>query len=158
MRVLGIDPGYDRLGFGCIEFVDNNWELLDCGIITTDSNLCFSERLENIYEDMLVLLKEFEPNIVGIEDLFFKQNITTCLKVAEARGVITLACSQNNLSVFNYKPNEIKLSITGYGKAEKHQIQYMVKTLLNLETTPKPDDTADALAVALTCAFDKIRI
>jgi crossover junction endodeoxyribonuclease RuvC len=158
MRILGIDPGYGTVGFGVIEFIDSDWEAVDFGAITTEPNTIMPERLLQIHEDVITLIDEFEPNVMAVEELYFAQNVTTGLQVSEARGVILLAAGMQNMQVFEYAPNEIKMHITGYGQAEKIQVQNMIQSLLNLKERPKPDDAADALAVALTCGFDRVRL
>lgn len=153
MKILGIDPGYGTLGFGIIELIDTDWEAIDFGVITTDKTLELPNRLVQIYDDMYEIIKEFKPNIIAIEELYFVQNITTGIQVAEARGVVLLAASQAELSIYEYGPNEVKSAISGYGHASKSQMQTMVQKILNLKKKPHPDDAADALAIALTCGF-----
>ena len=149
MRILGIDPGYGITGFGLIEANRGQFQLLRCGAITTPPNTDFSWRLEVIYNDMVQLLKLAKPDVVAIEELFFGQNVTTGIGVAQSRGVILLAIRQAGLPIFEYKPMQVKQAIVGYGKAEKQQIQQMVKLLLHMDHIAKPDDAADALAIAL---------
>lgn len=149
MRILGIDPGYGITGFGLIEAQRGNCQLLKCGAITTPPGADFSARLEMIYEDMRTLLDTAKPEAVAIEELFFGQNVTTGIGVAQSRGVILLAIRQASLPVFQYKPMQVKQAVVGYGNATKHQVQDMTKRLLHLEKLPKPDDAADAIAIAL---------
>ena len=149
MRILGIDPGYGIIGFGVVECNRNHFQLLRCGAITTPAGMDFSARLEIIYEDMRELLKVAQPDVVAIEELFFGQNVTTGIGVAQSRGVILLAIRQAGLPVFQYKPMQVKQAVVGYGNATKHQVQDMTKRLLNLQAMPKPDDAADAIALAL---------
>ena len=149
MRILGIDPGYGITGFGLIEANRGQFQLLRCGAITTPPNTDFSWRLEVIYNDMVQLLKLAKPDVVAIEELFFGQNVTTGIGVAQSRGVILLAIQQAGLEVYSYKPAQIKQSLVGYGNATKHQMQDMTKRLLHLNAMPKPDDAADAIAIAL---------
>ena len=149
MRILGIDPGYGIIGFGLVECSRNHFQLLRCGAITTPAGMDFSARLEIIYEDMRELLKVAQPDVVAIEELFFGQNVTTGIGVAQSRGVILLAIRQAGLEVFSYKPAQVKQSLVGYGNATKHQMQDMTMRLLHLKTMPKPDDAADAIAIAL---------
>ncbi len=149
MRILGIDPGYGITGFGLIESDRGQSRLLSCGAITTPAGADFSARLEMIYEDMCQLLKQSRPDAVAIEELFFGQNVTTGIGVAQSRGVILLAIRQAGLEVTSYKPMQVKLSLVGYGNATKHQMQDMTKRLLHLQAMPKPDDAADAIAIAL---------
>ena len=149
MRVLGIDPGYGITGFGLIEAQRGQYRLLNCGAITTPPNTNFSWRLEMIYHDMTELLRLSQPEAVAIEELFFGQNVTTGINVAQSRGVLLLAIRQAGLPVFEYKPMQVKQALVGYGSATKRQMQDMTKRLLHLQTTPKPDDAADAIAIAL---------
>lgn len=149
MRILGIDPGYGITGFGIIEGQRGQFRLLKCGAITTPPGADFSARLEMIYEDMTQLLKIADADEVSIEELFFGQNVTTGIDVAQARGVILLAIRQAGLPVYSYKPMQVKQAVVGYGKATKHQVQDMTKRLLHLDAVPKPDDAADAVAMAL---------
>ena len=149
MRILGIDPGYGITGFGLIEANRGSSRLLQCGAITTPAGMDFSARLEIIYEDMRQLLEKAKPDAVAIEELFFGQNVTTGIGVAQSRGVILLAIRQAGLEVYAYKPMQVKQSVVGYGNATKHQVQDMTRRLLHLEKMPKPDDAADAIAIAL---------
>ena len=149
MRILGIDPGYGITGFGLVEADRGNCQLLRCGAITTPAGMDFSARLEIIYEDMRQLLETAKPQAVAIEELFFGQNVTTGIGVAQSRGVILLAIRQAGVEVFQYKPMQVKQAVVGYGNATKHQVQEMTKRLLRLEKLPKPDDAADAIAIAL---------
>lgn len=149
MRILGIDPGYGLTGFGLIESDRGQNRLLRCGVITTPPGADFSARLEMIYEDMRELLKISRPEAVSIEELFFGQNVTTGIGVAQSRGVILLAIRQAGLPVYSYKPMQVKQAVVGYGNATKHQVQDMTRRLLHLDALPKPDDAADAIAMAL---------
>ena len=156
MKILGIDPGTGICGFGVIELnktpknPTGKIQMLDCGVITTPAHTPLPERLEDIYKSLHEIISENKPDVVSIEKLFFTKNITTGISVAEARGVVILVCKQHKLPIFEYTPNEIKMTITGYGNAKKKQVQEMVKMRLNLSTIPKPDDAADALAAAIT--------
>ena len=149
MRILGIDPGYGITGIGLIEAQRGSMQLLRCGAITTPAGMDFSARLEIIYEDMRKLLDVAKPDAVAIEELFFGHNVTTAIGVAQSRGVILLAIRQAGLPVFQYKPMQVKQAVVGYGNATKHQVQDMTKRLLHLDAMPKPDDAADAIAIAL---------
>ena len=149
MRILGIDPGYGITGFGVIEANRANIQLLRCGAITTPAGMDFSARLEIIYNDMTELLKVAQPDQVAIEELFFGQNVTTGIGVAQSRGVILLAIRQAGLEVSQYKPMQVKQAVVGYGNATKHQVMDMTKRILGLPQMPKPDDAADAIAIAL---------
>ena len=149
MRILGIDPGYGITGFGVIEAERGQCRLLQCGAITTPAGMDFSARLEIIYEDMRKLLEVAKPDAVAIEELFFGQNVTTGIGVAQSRGVILLAIRQAGLEVTSYKPMQVKQALVGYGNATKRQMQDMTKRILHLQAMPKPDDAADAIAIAL---------
>ena len=149
MRILGIDPGYGITGFGLIEGDRGQFRLLRCGAITTTPNSEFTGRLVTIYQDMKDLLDLAKPDAVASEELFFGQNVTTGINVAQARGVILLAIRQADIPIFEYKPMQVKQSVVGYGKASKHQVMDMTRRLLHLEAVPKPDDAADAVAIAL---------
>ena len=149
MRILGIDPGYGITGFGVVDADRADLRLVSCGAITTPAGMDFSARLEIIYEDVKKLLETAKPEAVAIEELFFGQNVTTGIGVAQSRGVILLAIRQAGLPVFSYKPMQVKQAVVGYGNATKHQVQEMTKRLLKLSAMPKPDDAADAIAIAL---------
>ncbi len=149
VRILGIDPGYGITGFAVVETQANQLSLLRCGAITTPAGMDFSARLEIIYEDMRSLIEATKPDVAAIEELFFGQNVTTGIGVAQSRGVILLALRQAGLEVTSYKPMQVKQAVVGYGNATKHQVQDMTKRLLHLQAMPKPDDAADAIAIAL---------
>ena len=149
MRILGIDPGYGITGFGIVDAQRNDYRLLQYGAITTPAGTDFPVRLQMIYNDMTELLLVAKPDVVAIEELFFGQNVTTGIGVAQSRGVILLAIQQAGIPIFQYKPAQVKQSVVGYGNATKRQVQDMTKRLLHLQATPKPDDAADAIAIAL---------
>ena len=149
MRILGIDPGYGITGFGLVDAQRGQFQLLRCGAITTPPNTEFVWRLEVIYNDMTELLRVAQPDAVAIEELFFGHNVTTGIGVAQSRGVILLAIQQAGIPIYQYKPMQVKQAVVGYGNATKHQVQDMTKRLLHLEKVPKPDDAADAIAIAL---------
>ena len=149
MRILGIDPGYGITGFGIVDAQRNNFRLLQYGAITTPPGTDFPLRLQMIYTDMTELLQVAKPDCVAIEELFFGQNVTTGIGVAQSRGVILLAIHQAGLEVHAYKPAQVKQSLVGYGNATKRQMQDMTMRLLHLNSMPKPDDAADAIAIAL---------
>lgn len=149
MKILGIDPGYALIGVGAIEHNANRYKVIKYGKIETPSGHELSERLEEIFNMMNLWLKEIQPDAVAVEQLFFNTNSTTAIGVAQARGVILLACRMAGVRVYEYTPLQVKQAVAGYGRAEKIQVQKMVKTILNLEAVPKPDDVADALAVAI---------
>lgn len=154
MIILGIDPGLATIGFGLIDKQQHNkFVCLDYGTIQTKPTFSIPERLTQIRTDLEKLLETSKPKQVAVEELFFSKNIKTGIQVAEARGVILEVINSKNIPLFEIKPNEVKSIVAGYGHAEKQQIQTMTKKLLNLPTTPKPDDAADALAIALTCGF-----
>lgn len=150
MRILGIDPGTGILGFGVIEIDSKNKaHLVDAGVIRTPVNEDTSVRLLTIYDELTSLIKELKPQAMSVEKLFFAQNVTTAMTVAQARGVVLLCGKQHNLELAEYTPLQIKQAITGYGRADKKQIQEMVRVILELKVVPKPDDCADALAAAI---------
>ena len=149
MRILGIDPGYGITGFGIVDAQRNNFRLLQYGAITTPAGTDFPLRLQMIYNDMTELLQVANPDAVAIEELFFGQNVTTGIGVAQSRGVILLAIQQAGVPIYQYKPAQVKQAMVGYGNATKHQVQDMAKRLLHLQAIPKPDDAADAIAIAL---------
>ena len=149
MIILGIDPGYAIVGYGVIEFKSNRFSVVDYGAITTNAGTPFERRLELIYDDLNLLMGKFHPEAMSIEKLFYNTNAKTVIDVAQARGVTVLAAKKNNIPRFEYTPLQVKQGICGYGRADKKQVQSMVKSLLNLKEIPKPDDAADALAIAL---------
>lgn len=149
MRIIGIDPGYAIVGFGIIEYENSKFKTVDYGAVTTEAGTDFNRRLRIIYEDICRILDIYEPESLAIEKLYFQNNQKTAIDVAEARGVILLAAAQRNLLIREYTPLEVKKSITGYGQAVKKQVQEMTKRILHLPAIPKPDDTADALAIAV---------
>jgi crossover junction endodeoxyribonuclease RuvC len=151
MIILGIDPGTAIIGYGLIK-KDREISLLDYGCITTSKELTSAERLKELHTKLEKIIKKYKPDIAAVEDIFFFKNLKTAIKVSQARGVILLAAAQQKIPVFEYTPLQIKQAITTYGRAEKIQVQKMVKLLLNLKEIPKPDDAADALAVAICCA------
>lgn len=152
MIILGIDPGYGIVGYGVIEKTPSNIRVIDYGAIYTYNTDTFPERLRKISVGMNQLIDKYKPDCMCCEELFFNHNVTTAINVAQARGVILLAGIQRIGKLFEYTPLQIKQALTGQGRAEKKQVQYMVKAMLNLNAIPKPDDAADALAVALTHA------
>ncbi len=152
MRIMGIDPGYAIVGVGIVDYNRNRFSTLEYGAITTTPDQPFPKRLQTIYEDYTTLLDRFHPEAVSIEKLYFGNNVTTGIDVAQARGLILLGAAQRNIPIFEYSPVQIKQAVVGYGNAEKHQVIYMTTKLLNLKSSPKPDDVADALAVAITHA------
>ena len=153
MKILGIDPGIGRTGWGVIEILGSKQKTIGYGCIETEVNSETPGRLFAIYDEVTNIIKEYHPEVMAIEELFFNKNVKTALTVGQARGVIMLAAVQNNLKISIYTPSQVKVALTGYGKAEKPQVGKMVKVLLGLSEVPKPDDTADALAIAMTYAF-----
>ncbi len=149
MLILGIDPGLATIGFGLVMKNGDKYRALEYGAITTAPGQMIEKRLEEIYDAMTELLQRHKPDCMSIEELFFNNNTTTAIDVAMARGVILLAAQQCGVPIYEYTPLEVKSSVVGYGRAEKQQVQYMVRLLLGLKETPKPDDTADALALAI---------
>ena len=149
MRILGIDPGIATIGFGVIDAAKNQNRLLNCGVISTPAHTSLSSRLEQIYDDMCQLLELFKPDAVAVEELFFNTNITTGIAVAHGRGVILLACQKAGVKIYEYTPLQVKQAVVGYGRAEKAQVMDMVRRICNLPAPPKPDDAADAVALAL---------
>ena len=157
MRILGIDPGTGRLGFGVIEIVKTNHpKLVDAGVITTPAHQPDSERMITIFDELSEIIKDTKPDVMSVEKLFFAQNVTTALQVAQARGVVLLCGQQSGLVMAEYTPLQIKMALTGYGRADKKQMQEMVRVILGLKEAPQPDDCADALAAAL-CHIQSIQ-
>lgn len=153
MLVLGIDPGSDRAGFGLVKYNNGKAKLVSFGIIRTERGKSEQERLLTLYQKVRQLFTKSKPDCLALESLFFATNAKTAMIVGQARGVILLAAGQQKKEVFSYAPLEVKSAITGYGKAEKNQVQRMVKSILRLTEIPRPDDAADALAIALTHCF-----
>lgn len=149
MRILGIDPGYAILGYGVLDMTGNKFKTVAYGSITTDSGMEMPERLLALYDGLTEIIERYEPEEASIEELFFNNNAKTAILVGEARGVAVLACAKHNLKISEYTPLQIKQALVGYGRADKKQVQAMVKAILNLEEAPKPDDTADAVAAAI---------
>lgn len=150
MVILGIDPGIAIVGYGFLELKGNSYKVLDYGAITTEAKVPLPDRLNSIYEDMSELIEKYKPNDIAFEELFFNKNVKTAITVAQARGVEVLAAKKSHAGLYEYTPLQVKQAIVGYGRASKNQVQEMVKIILNLEKVPKPDDVADALAVAIT--------
>lgn len=154
VRILGIDPGTGTLGFGVIDVATGSSpKMVDAGVVITPAHTPLPDRLEDIYDSLNDIIIAAQPEIMAIEKLFFARNVTTAIAVAEARGVVELVAKKNSLQIVEYTPLQVKQALTGYGRAEKKQIQEMVRRELGLATSPKPDDCADALAVALTHYF-----
>lgn len=149
MLIMGIDPGTAITGYGLVQYLNNNFKLVECGTVRTKAGQPMSERLQTLYHDLTAIITDYQPEQYAVEELFFNKNIRTALPVGQARGVTLLAGANAGLNVFEYTPLQVKQAVAGYGRADKKQVQYMLKILLNLPTVPKPDDTADALAVAV---------
>ncbi|MEO8784897.1 MAG: crossover junction endodeoxyribonuclease RuvC [Candidatus Saccharimonadales bacterium] len=154
MRILGIDPGTGILGFGIIDVgPTNKLSLVDAGVIRTPVKQADSERLATIYDELHQIIEETKPAVMAVEKLFFAQNVTTAMSVAQARGVVLLCGRQHQLELHEFTPLQIKQAVTGYGRADKKQVQEMVRVILGLTDVPKPDDAADALAAAICCTM-----
>ena len=149
MIILGIDPGYAIVGYGVIEYKNNHFTVIDYGAILTDAGTPFNIRLEKIYDGMCDIITRHKPEAMAIEKLFYNNNAKTVIDVSQARGVIMLAAQKNMVPAYEYTPLQVKQSVVGYGRAEKKQVQEMTRRILALEKIPKPDDTADALAMAI---------
>ena len=146
---MGIDPGYAIVGYGVLDYRSNHFGIVDFGAITTPAGMDFGRRLEIIYDEMQVLIEKTKPEAMAIEKLFYNTNAKTVIDVGQARGVLLLAAQKNHLPVYEYTPLQVKQSVVGYGRAEKKQVQEMTRLMLHLDKVPKPDDTADALAMAI---------
>ena len=149
MIILGIDPGYAIVGWGIIDYTANRFSVIYQGAVTTEAKTPFNERLEAVYDGVEDIIKRYKPSALAIEKLFYNTNAKTVIDVAQARGVINLAAVKNGVPIFEYTPLQVKQSVVGYGRAEKKQVQEMTRVILKLEKIPKPDDTADALAMAI---------
>ncbi len=149
MRILGIDPGYAILGYGIIDVEGNHFKAIEYGAVTTEAGMDMPDRLKVLYNGLMEIIDKYNPQQASIEELFFNTNNKTAILVGQARGVAILACANSGLEIFEYTPLQIKQGLVGYGRADKKQIQQMVKIMLNLKQVPKPDDTADALAAAI---------
>lgn len=149
MKILGIDPGFAIAGYGVIEYKCNKFIPIKYGVITSEAKMEFSKRLKRLYDEISEIIIKEKPDFVSIEELFFNTNVKTAIAVGHARGVLILAAENLGVPIYEYTPLQIKQAVTGYGRADKCQVQCMIKTLLNLNAIPKPDDAADALAVAI---------
>jgi len=150
MVILGIDPGLAKIGYGIIRFKKDKLSLIKAGCLKTSSKISFGERLKIIYKEIKKIIKKYKPNFVILEELFFAKNVKTAFKVGQVMGIINLAVQEEKIPVFQITPLQAKMALTGYGRASKKQVQKMVQTLLNLKNLPKPKDTSDALAVAIS--------
>lgn len=151
MRILGIDPGYAIVGYGVLDFYGNDFRVVEYGAITTPAGTPMEDRLFTIYSDLKNVIATTKPTCMAVERLYFNTNQKTAIDVAEARGVILLSAREAGIKFYEYTPLQVKQSVVGYGRAEKHQVMEMTRLLLNLKCVPKPDDTADALAIAICC-------
>ena len=149
MIILGIDPGYAIVGYGVLEYNGNKFKVIEYGAITTDASMEMFDRLKSIHDDLNKIIERVKPDFKAIEELFFNSNQKTAINVAQARGVLLLSALNHGVEVFEYTPLQVKQAVAGYGRADKNQVQQMVKLLLGLEKVPKPDDTADAVAIAI---------
>lgn len=149
MRILGIDPGYAIVGCGVVDYKNNHFSVVEYGAVTTPAGMAFNKRLALIYDEITDLINRTKPDVISIEKLFFNSNQKTVIDVGQARGVLMLAAEKAGLEVFEYTPLQVKQSVVGYGRAEKKQVQEMTRIILSLEKVPKPDDVADALAMAI---------
>lgn len=149
MLILGIDPGYAIIGYGLVNYDNIHFKPVEFGAVTTKAKTPFTDRLQKIFNGITEIIEKYKPDALSIEKLYFNTNSTTAIDVAQARGVIVLAARLNNIPVYEYTPLQVKQAVTGYGRAEKRQVMEMVRQLLKLNEVPKPDDTADALALAI---------
>ncbi|MCL1830429.1 MAG: crossover junction endodeoxyribonuclease RuvC [Oscillospiraceae bacterium] len=149
MKIVGLDPGYATVGYGAVDHINTSFKLIDYGVITTAAKQPFERRLMKIADELTEILTRVKPEAVAIEKLYFTSNHKTVIDVAQARGVITLAVTKADVPIFEYTPLQVKQSVVGYGRAEKHQVMEMTRIILSLKEIPKPDDAADALAVAI---------
>ncbi len=149
MRIIGIDPGYAITGYAVLDYTGNHFELVKSGAIETKAGVPLPKRLLKIYDDMQLLVNEYKPDAISIEELFFNRNTTTAIGVAQGRGAVLIIAAKNNIPIYEYTPLQVKQGVVGYGRADKKQVQMMVKTILNLESVPKLDDTTDAIAIAI---------
>lgn len=149
MRILGIDPGYGITGYSIIDYIGNKFKLINSGAIKTDAKMSFPLRLSEIYTDLNKIIDEYEPDAISVEELFFNNNAKTAINVAQARGVILVVGCQREIPTYEYTPLQVKQAVVGYGRADKIQVQKMVKSILNVEKLPKLDDTTDSMAIAI---------
>lgn len=149
MRILGIDPGFAITGYSVIDYVGNKFHLITSGAITTEAGVSFPIRLQKLFDDLTMIIQEYKPDAVSVEELFFNNNAKTAINVAQARGVILVAARKLNIDTYEYTPLQIKQAVVGYGRANKIQVQKMVKTILKVDSLPKLDDTTDSMAAAI---------
>lgn len=149
MRILGIDPGFAITGYSIIDYQGNKFKLIDSGAVTTKAGESFPLRLTKIYDDLSMIIDEYKPDAISVEELFFNNNVKTAINVAQARGVVLVVGCQKQIPIYEYTPLQIKQAVAGYGRADKIQVQKMVKAILNVEKLPKLDDTTDSMAAAI---------
>lgn len=149
MRILGIDPGFAITGYSIIDYIGNKFNLITSGAVTTKAGTSFPLRLTKIYDDLNIIINEYKPDAISVEELFFNNNVKTAINVAQARGVVLIVGCKNNIPTYEYTPLQIKQSVAGYGRADKTQVQKMVKTILKVDSLPKLDDTTDSMAAAI---------
>ncbi|MDR3294817.1 MAG: crossover junction endodeoxyribonuclease RuvC [Clostridiales Family XIII bacterium] len=149
MKILGIDPGYAILGYGLVEMNGSRFALCDYGTVTTEAGTGIADRLKRLYAQLMDVIEQQDPDVAAIEELFFNSNAKTAILVGQARGAAILACANSGLKIYEYTPLQVKQALTGYGRADKMQVQVMVQTILRLKEIPRPDDAADALAAAI---------
>jgi len=149
MRILGVDPGFAITGYSVIDYIGNKFKLITSGAVTTEAHTSFTLRLEKLFDDLTNIITEYKPDAISVEELFFNNNAKTAINVAQARGVILVAARKMNIDTFEYTPLQIKQAVVGYGRADKIQVQKMVKTILAVEKLPKLDDTTDSMAAAI---------
>lgn len=149
MRILGIDPGFAITGYSIIDYIGNKFKLITSGAITTEANLAFPTRLTIIYDQLGEIINKYNPEVISVEELFFNQNIKTAINVAQARGIVLVVGCKNSIPTYEYTPLQIKQAVVGYGRAEKKQVQQMVKAILNVKEVPKLDDITDSMAAAI---------
>ncbi len=152
MRILGIDPGTSLIGYGAVDVVGKDYKVLDFGVLKTGVNIKNADRVKTVYDFFDKLIRKHQPDKVALESLFFFKNAKTVIKVSEIRGVLMYAAAKNNIEIAEFTPLQVKQAVTSYGRAEKAQVQNMVKMILGLKVIPHPDDAADALALAICCA------
>lgn len=157
MRILGIDPGFAITGYSIVDYIGNKFTLITSGAITTKAGVSFPLRLTKIFDDLNTIIEEYKPDAISVEELFFNQNTKTAIQVAEARGVVLIVGCKKNIPTFEYTPLQIKQAVVGYGRADKTQVQKMIKTIINVDELPKLDDTTDSIAAAIchahSCKF-----
>lgn len=149
MRILGIDPGFAITGYSIIDYVGNKFKLVTSGAVLTEAKTSFPLRLTKIYDELTEIIKEYKPDAISVEELFFNQNVKTAINVAQARGIVLVVGSKNNIPTFEYTPLQVKQAVAGYGRADKMQVQRMVKTILKTDSLPKLDDITDSMAVGI---------